>query len=484
MKKSSSKSDIILENVSSWQKAASGTFTELKHWAAESTKSRPIYTTSSSSSMDESFFEAESLVDSKPSSVDDAPPRRTSKKASTNHQFPRASSFRDVANDTLSGIKDWVASLPQTNDVLDAEATGDVKVLYEMKEDKKASPTRAARALYGAQTNYDTTSKYEIKSSPKKSVSARLSLVRDLVSPFLVCGGTQAVNNEPVTYYSKTSQKTPKSNHLDWKDWNPVIDMLDQRADSYDESFFSLDTRGEEEMDQIRRLSSWGTMGTIGTAGTGFTHETGRTLDTLDGTAADSAMMIQDDNGNEIPSVLLQKAKKRREKQREHKGRKRLVQFDYPPISSVKECPRADPDDLPNLFFTEEELEQIEDDRYNTKTADDVEIVAVSSLNDQADRFFDERETDNSPSSNSPAGASFSKYASTPKLRGKHRSRSPHPPRRHSNSQSGSASPPKSRGLDWGKNSSGSTPSPPIGSESPRLIRGVQIFLRERSTGP
>jgi hypothetical protein len=341
--------------------------------------------------------------------------------------------------------------------------------------------------LYGSQTNYETTSNYyEIKSSPSKSASARLSLMQDLVSPFLVCGGVQAGNSEPVTYYKKpTSQKTPKSpSSQDWRNWNPAIGVLNQRADSIDESLFSLDTRGEEEMDQIRRLSSWGTMGTMGTAGTGHTHETGPTPDTVDGTAPNSAMLIQDDDGNKIPTILIQKAKKRREKQRKHKGRKRLVHFDYPPISSVKECPRADPDDLPNLFFTEEELEQIEDDRYDTKTADDVEIVAVSSLNAQADSFSDERETDNNPNSNAQSRAALSNYASAARLRGKQRSWSPHPSRRHSNSQSSSASPPKSSGFDWGKKSSGSTPSPPHGSESPRLIKGVQIFLRERSIGP
>jgi hypothetical protein len=486
MKKTSSNRDTIVETVSTWHKAASGTFTVLKHWAAESTKSRPIHTVSSSSS-DESLFNAESVVDSKPSSRATAPPRLTSKKESPNQQVPRTSSLRDVAKDTFSGIKEWAAKLPQTNDALDAEAAGDVRVVYETNGEKKASPARAARALYVAQTNYETTSKYEIKSSPSKSMSERLSLMQDLVSPFLVCGSTQTVNDdEPVTYSTKTTQKTLVSNRHDWKNWNPV-GMLDPRANSFDESILSLDTQGEEEMDQIRRLSSWGTMGTMGTAATGFTTETARTLDAGDGMAVDFAMLVQDDNGKEIPSVLLETAKKRLEKQLKRKGRKRLVHFDYPPISSVKECPRANPDDLPNLFFTEEELEQIEDDRYDTKTADDVEIVAVSSLNSQEDSFSDMRETDkhdweaksptrgrmrqeNTSPAKSPSGNSFSNNTSTPKMRGKQRSASPHPVKRHSNSQLNSGSPPN--------------PLPPNASESPRLIKGVQIFLRERSTGP
>ena len=138
-----------------------------------------------------------------------------------------------------------------------------------------------------------------------------------------------------------------------------------------------------------------------------------------------------DDEGNAINPVLLEKAKRHREQRKKKKGRKRLVKFDYPPISSLRECPRTDPADLPNLFFTEEELDQIEDDRYNTKTADDVEIVAISSIKSGDGSLSDGRDFESDSSSNkvSPAGASFTKYTSTPKLRGKRRPSSPFPRR-------------------------------------------------------
>lgn len=457
--------------------AASGTISaaavkisELKLWATESTKSHPIPSISSSSSADESFVDTEPFFDSKPSSND----------AGTT---PRGVlSLRDVANETVTGIKEWVAKLPQMNEAPDVVSAGDVRVLFQTQEGKP-SPERAARVLYGAQTNYETTSKPPLKNL----ISSRLSLVQDLVSPFMVCGGTQAVSDDKII--TVTTKTKSKSNKQPAESWNPVIAILDKRVDSYDESILTLDTQGEEEMDQIRRLSSWGTMGTMTTV---LTQET----------AIDSTIMVHDDDGNEIPAVLLGKAKKRREERKHSKGRKRLVQFDYPPISSMRECPRANPEDLPNLFFTEEELDQIEDDRHNTKIADDVEIVAVSSVNSQDDSFSDGREdgiygtatksstrisllqeelSEKSPSS----GTSFSNYASTPKLRGKQRSRSPHPGRRRFGSQCCSGSPPKSRGFDWGgkpSSSSSSSDVPEIVKEQ-RLIKGVQIFLRERSTG-
>jgi len=59
------------------------------------------------------------------------------------------------------------------------------------------------------------------------------------------------------------------------------------------------------------------------------------------------------------------------------KRRKRVVQFHYPPVSSLRQCPRTDPKDVPNLFYSPEELDQIEYDRDETAGADDVELVAV-----------------------------------------------------------------------------------------------------------
>lgn len=87
------------------------------------------------------------------------------------------------------------------------------------------------------------------------------------------------------------------------------------------------------------------------------------------------------DTSNSIPPLTIDASNSpgSRTYPNEHASqRKRLVKFDYPVIKSIKECPRPDPDDLPNLYFTEEELGQYEDDRASTFIADDVEVVCVS----------------------------------------------------------------------------------------------------------
>ena len=104
----------------------------------------------------------------------------------------------------------------------------------------------------------------------------------------------------------------------------------------------------DDDREQIRRLCSWNTLETVGTSLTQGSEK---------------------DKGSTPYRARFR---------RQHQPRKRTVQFDYPVISSLKECPRPDPRDLPKLYFTEEELGQIEDDRESTYTADDVEVVCVS----------------------------------------------------------------------------------------------------------
>mmetsp|Transcript_1878 Transcript_1878/g.3599 ORF Transcript_1878/g.3599 Transcript_1878/m.3599 type:complete len:466 (-) Transcript_1878:162-1559(-) len=130
---------------------------------------------------------------------------------------------------------------------------------------------------------------------------------------------------------------------------------------SYDEEF--------DEDQQIRRLSSWNTLETAATYQTNASYLS-------QGTDTPVAAPVFDDDGNRIPSFLVDVTKEMRQ---QRTRRKRVVKFEYPPISSLKECPRPDPNDLPNLYFTEDELNQIEDDRMNTAIADDVEVVCVSS---------------------------------------------------------------------------------------------------------
>jgi hypothetical protein len=138
--------------------------------------------------------------------------------------------------------------------------------------------------------------------------------------------------------------------------------VLDKHEDDDLSRKYSDDS---DDNKQIRRMTSWNTLETAGTA-----------VSYLMEGADTSIKTIFDDDGNPIPSVLVDLTKEMRQKR---SRRKRVVKFDYPPISSLKECPRPDPDDLPNLYFTEDELNQIEDDRISTTTADDVEVVCVSS---------------------------------------------------------------------------------------------------------
>ncbi|KAL3926117.1 MAG: hypothetical protein SGBAC_013596 [Bacillariaceae sp.] len=58
-------------------------------------------------------------------------------------------------------------------------------------------------------------------------------------------------------------------------------------------------------------------------------------------------------------------------------GAKKSVKFDYPPVQSMSEIPRLNPKDVPNLFYSEEELAQLHGDRFSTISAEEVEVVAI-----------------------------------------------------------------------------------------------------------
>jgi len=130
---------------------------------------------------------------------------------------------------------------------------------------------------------------------------------------------------------------------------------------------YPAETIEHEEAEQIHRLTSWNT---IETALSTVTAETAASFGTLDIMQQNQPTQQEDLNRNDQgrDESISEKSKER----------KRTVKFDYPIISSLRECPRPDPRDLPNLYFTEEELGQIEDDRESTYTADDVEVVCVS----------------------------------------------------------------------------------------------------------
>ena len=53
------------------------------------------------------------------------------------------------------------------------------------------------------------------------------------------------------------------------------------------------------------------------------------------------------------------------------------VKFHRQIVTSTHIRPRTEEHEIENLFFTEEELDDLEDDRYNTRIADEIEVLAV-----------------------------------------------------------------------------------------------------------
>lgn len=248
---------------------------------------------------------------------------------------------------------------------------------------------------------------------------------------------------------------------------------------------------------QIRRLTSWNTVGTTETLGTGFSDASLTDYD---------AFPQYDDDGNAINRARLNAMK--------HRGpprRRRLVRFDYPHVSSLRECPRPDPATLGELYFTEAELDQMEDDRECTFTADDVEVVAVAS---SCSTNSDNRQPSSTsiPSTTSAdtgiisreesiGDGSFPHYLSTPsrrknfffeempgrgrqlvvgqRSRKQRRFPTPGPGSRkqnktHSPEEEQKVAPPTPKAEEQ---------SPEESQRKGRLIKSVQIYLRERSSG-
>jgi len=300
----------------------------------------------------------------------------------------------------------------------------------------------------------------------------------------------------------------------------------------------------QEENSQLRRLGSWGTIGS------GFTNGTNGTFGTYteQGGSPTSSQeyenikpfVLEDDAGNAIDPVLLERAQKLKLQQRQQqqqqnqngkdgtvvigkdgkpvkrrRHRTKVVQFDYPPIKSLRQYIRPDPEDLPNLFFTEQELDQIEEDRYCTMSTDDIEIVAVSSKLSSSEEEDDReqrpqvvkkqapRNTTSSSSNPSVCKSSSAEARDSPSPSVEHnpgfknvRSRCGTPHRRRpadiattddEDDEDADPSMPASVNSKGSKSGAKSPKSPSSSSRrsqrSGRLVKGVQIYLRERSTG-
>ena len=389
------------------------------------------------------------------------------------------------------------------------------------------------------------------------------SLIRDLISPFLACGigGTMPSGSHRE---SSSQQQTGRNHNALFTGSGGSTALMEHYQNNHphqrqyyhpDQStVLSYDSvQEEEEFMQLRRLTSWATNQTTETDDASY--YLGSSV-LSDSTRSDqlAQTLHYDDDGNLIHPKLLESAAKRRLlSSSQRSGRTRRVQFEYPPISRLRECPRPDPNDLPNLFFTEEELDEIEADRNAMTCADDVEIVAVQGLGESS-----RGESGVSPDSamqQRQKQRAFAAYQSTPKIR-KQRARpsSPHPLLRNKQRQeqqdddggggtpvAGNGHPNQNRILEESHHSSSmgsiardgpdaaamgqvsSQVSPASQPQSPhlqhqdsptfgvdvdnqtfesvmssrseesesamssqsskRLIKGVQIFLRERSTG-
>ena len=137
----------------------------------------------------------------------------------------------------------------------------------------------------------------------------------------------------------------------------------------------------------------------------------------------------------------------------------------------MKQFPRHDPENIPNLFFTEQELDQIECDRYSTMSTDDIEIVAVtakdargkekiSKLRNQENRG----KTDNSRDPENELKSTRGRDSTPIK-------------RRHAGN--GDNRPDDCEG----KSDENKESDQKASTRNERMVKGVQIYLRERSMG-
>ena len=261
LKNTPSGKHLIDETVSSLRDAASASLSDLKEWAHNHTRSYPIQAVSSSSSTSD-----ESVVESKPharrKTVHQPQPLCKNSSYGRDALGETVTSFRNAANETMSGIKEWAAKLPKTRESAELQAANETRRLHSKQHgEPAASPQRATRTLYGAETGYETMGQFE-NSSQKKQLpcSPQFKMMQDLVSPFLVCssGAAQSVvqDDEPKSFHVHCSdrKKGEAVRESAWTKWNPIIGALDRRADSFEDSILTYDSEAEEQ-EQIRRMT-------------------------------------------------------------------------------------------------------------------------------------------------------------------------------------------------------------------------------------
>lgn len=388
---------------------------------------------------------------------------RTQSGLETSVFFDTVKDITTVASGTIASIKEWTKQ-------------------HTHEQGREARTPNGSSALPHSPVSQGEpdTSSIERFGAVAHSEAHRNNILQDLAWPFAVCGlnvhARLPEKNNLAPHIHKVKEVVSKA--VNGEINNAATGIWKFAAGSKDEddnTVGTLDTL-QEENNQIRRLGSWGTVNTAGTGGTGDTG-----FNSFEPSQAPSEInldIMEDDDGNTIDPVLLQKAQQTREKRSQR--REKLVKFDYPPIKSLRQCPRPDPKDLPDLFFTEHELDQIEDDRYSTMSTDDIEIVAVSSKAEETQtdkaRFKNYKSpkakhtphttiTESPPSQLSPSDGREQPETAWKQTRG--RSATPYRRRHHEDDEE----------ADFPTHQAKSP------SNNGRLVKGVQIYLRERSTG-
>eukprot|EP00978_Attheya_sp_CCMP212_P001872 scaffold3876_cov45-Attheya_sp.AAC.1 len=412
----------------------------------------------------------------------------TKNTATTSPQKPRLSKFPSSMKETMAGIQqtfNCTVNSPtgrSENSILnhsagskDDDGTNDIIATEEDPDQEgKGSPMQRIRSCQGAfdvRENFMCGTK-EFYEHVKVKAEPRWNKVKETVAT--------AWNGTP-----QDNARRSRRRNRDMQDLPPdiLLNMPEHgrsRSSQTFESKITMDTALEDELHQLNRMSSFGTTETFGTNGTQGTHGTNSTfltVYTLDGQVPAERL---DDEGRPISLVHQQIIKK---KMRMNKKRS-VVSFDHPPISSVRERPRTTPEDRGKLFFSSEELDQIEDDRYNTKS-DDVEVVALSpsqllhaphddgSILGEEDAEWNNRDLDNSECSSDEDSASTDSNG-TPTI-----PPSPFDSKRKPQKSDPVPSPQKDITGSDSKQSSNSKKKK-SGASTPVRTR---IYLRERSTG-
>ncbi len=362
-----------------------------------------------------------------------------------------------VASGTIASIKHWTR--------LHSEETGQYPLPTNQVGEAAGESDTSSSVSFGTMAH----------SQARKD---NVNIFQDLPWPFGGCGlqmqARLAERNHIAPHIDRVKEAVSKAVQGDLNNAaNDIWKFAAGAKDDDDNTVGTLDTL-QEENNQIRRLGSWGT---VNTSGTGCTNDTGFNSFETGQTPYEINIDIEDDDGNTIDPVLLQKAQQAREKRTPR--REKLVKFDYPPIKSLRQCPRPDPRDLPALFFTEHELDQIEEDRYSTMSTDDIEIVAVSSKVEDTQPTKSRLQNYKSPKAKIGTHAAFEPPA-TDRCLAEGREQ---PETGWKQSRGRSSTPYRQRNDEDDEDEDFPTHQSKSPSSSGRLVKGVQIYLRERSTG-